>query len=517
MKRWICTLLVLALCVTFAVPNASAAYEEYGDEVTYYLEFSNQLTPAAKNIYDALVNAADKMIDGKYEVEIKFSSGITQDIFRYADYIDAVSAFTRDHSEIFWIDFSKLSLSLRTDADGNFIGKLYAPHGSYYIDPYTEISEVQHDRMAMLDGLDRAVESIDVTAPIWQQLMQAHDWVCMNTGYNDDFATTDMRIFEAVSALDRDPNTKSVCEGYARAFKMICDELEIPCILVVGVAVQGNSIAFHMWNYVYVDGAWYAVDATWDDALAWNAAPRYTFFMIGGKCYANGADFEDSHVPSGEINSGGSIFAYPKLSDAGYEPEEDSVELIPIDGFKLKNLYKNGIFSDVAPNDWYTPNVAMAYMLGLMVGNPDGTFNVNGSLSVAETISIAARIHSMYNDLTIPNVDGEWYQSAVDYALAAGIIDTPYENYNVPITRAEFAQILSRTLPADQLAAINAIADGDIPDVESDEDIYMLYCAGVLRGDTDGTFHPDATIRRCEVAAIVTRMVVPALRVEFTL
>ena len=64
---------------------------------------------------------------------------------------------------------------------------------------------------------------------------------------------------------------------------------------------------------------------------------------------------------------------------------------------------------------------------------------------------------------------------------------------------------------------VNRIEAGTIPDVAEDSAVYLLYRAGVLRGDEDGSFYPDTQIRRCEVAAIVTRMVVPALRVRFAL
>ena len=60
--------------------------------------------------------------------------------------------------------------------------------------------------------------------------------------------------------------------------------------------------------------------------------------------------------------------------------------------------------------------------------------------------------------------------------------------------------------------------DGSIPDVKDDEDIYLLYRAGVLGGNDDkGTFAPMSNIKRSEVAAIVARMALPELRKEITL
>ncbi|MCL1792229.1 MAG: S-layer homology domain-containing protein, partial [Oscillospiraceae bacterium] len=63
---------------------------------------------------------------------------------------------------------------------------------------------------------------------------------------------------------------------------------------------------------------------------------------------------------------------------------------------------------------------------------------------------------------------------------------------------------------------------GAIPDVRAGHPqagaISLLYRAGVVQGS--GGAHecaPDATITRCEVAAIIARMIDPSLRVRFDL
>lgn len=501
---------------------ACESIETAAESVEYYLDFSNQLTPAARDIYDALLANEETMLDGKSKVEITFRKGITKDLFRFSDYVDAVSAFTRDHSEIFWVNFSKMTLTVYEDAQTNTLhATLHAPSGSYYISPYTDTTQVQQDRQALTNGLSRALDAVDPEADTYTQLLQMHDWICANTAYNNDTTTGDMRMFEAVSALDIDPNTKPVCEGYARAFKLLCDAREIPCVLVAGVAVRNGFFIAHMWNLVFLDDGWYAVDVTWDDAVSWDGPPRHSYFLAGASSYANAAKFSDSHVPSGVINSGGSEFVYPQLSKTAYIYNPDGAQEVdetPLPGFEKSRTYTDGLFYDVAPQDWYCKNVALAFSLGLMIGNGDGSFNSDGNLSIAECVSMAARIHAAYTGAQIPSSeDGVWYEGAVRYALENGIVEEGFEDYSVPVSRRTFAQILSRALPQQELGEVNAIENGAVPDVEDDSAVYLLYRAGVLRGDEDGSFHPDAQIRRCEVAAIATRMVVPALRVEFTL
>ena len=54
----------------------------------------------------------------------------------------------------------------------------------------------------------------------------------------------------------------AICEGYAKAFKLLCNRAGIACE-IVGGTVNGEA---HMWNYVQIGGDYYLVDATFDDA-----------------------------------------------------------------------------------------------------------------------------------------------------------------------------------------------------------------------------------------------------------
>lgn len=53
----------------------------------------------------------------------------------------------------------------------------------------------------------------------------------------------------------------TVCYGYASAFKLLCDRLDLPCWSVGGTS-EGIG---HQWNIVRLDGENYIVDCTWDD------------------------------------------------------------------------------------------------------------------------------------------------------------------------------------------------------------------------------------------------------------
>jgi hypothetical protein len=108
----------------------------------------------------------------------------------------------------------------------------------------------------------------------------------------------------------------------------------------------------------------------------------------------------------------------------------------------------------------------------------------------------------------------------VDYCKANAILKQEFADYNAPIKRCDFADIMAAALPAAALSGINDI--GEIPDVAKSEAyagaVYTLYRAGVLTGnDAAGTFGPETSINRAAAAAILTRMADPALRKNITL
>ena len=184
------------------------------------------------------------------------------------------------------------------------------------------------------------------------------------------------------------------------------------------------------------------------------------------------------------------------------------------------STYTDGMFPDV-PKTWYTTYVAAVYELGLMKGDAEGGFRPDYGVTLAETLTIAARLHKLYHTGSADFTQGyPWYQVYVDYCRENGIQTAEIADCDgIAAKRSEFAAILSRALPASALPAINDIPDGQIPDVPADSaEIYMLYRAGILTGNDEyGTFLPDSDIRRSEVSAVVSRMAFRSLRVEVTL
>ena len=191
--------------------------------------------------------------------------------------------------------------------------------------------------------------------------------------------------------------------------------------------------------------------------------------------------------------------------------------------FLALNTWEEGTFTDIQPGDWFYESVVSCYRMGLIDGTGDGCFAPYGSVTIAQAIKLAACINSLYRTATYNFAESDpWYRSYVDYALKQNIINQEYGDYSRPATRAEFASILARSLPADFFEPINTVENGSIPDVPYSTSyagaVYRLYRAGVLTGSgSDGSFQPDSRISRCEAIALVGRIMMESQRKTITL
>lgn len=78
----------------------------------------------------------------------------------------------------------------------------------------------------------------------------------------------------------------AVCEGIALAYKLLCDQLGIYCIVVVGEANSVpsddlNKNSGHAWNMIRIGGQYAHVDVTWDMCLSRSCKKnRYDYFGV---------------------------------------------------------------------------------------------------------------------------------------------------------------------------------------------------------------------------------------------
>lgn len=95
-----------------------------------------------------------------------------------------------------------------------------------------------------------------------------HDYIINNYSYDESKGN------KSYSAHTLITKGKAICGGYSDLIAIYLNKL--------GIKNYKISSETHIWNYVYLDGVWYHLDATWDDPVASDGKPHllHNFFMI---------------------------------------------------------------------------------------------------------------------------------------------------------------------------------------------------------------------------------------------
>lgn len=293
--------------------------------------FYNNLTETEKIIYNGFVNTKlglNSTPKGDFSIEItngdRFSD--SQYVFENAVY-SAAQAVIDDCPELFWL------LSMPYDYAAVWTGNHYVVH--FYIDlnytPYSSINELESEYYNTL----WAAQNIAVTGSTrYEKVKSIVDKVCALADYANVTGlenASNSKIFFPSSCL-LSPY-KTVCDGYSKAIKMICDANNIPSIIVCGYGGTSRDYDWggHAWNYIQLeDGRWYALDVTWIDS-----ARTKDYFLVGSKTRdSQGLSFEYTHDPVGDRFTGIEGLTYPKLSPDAFDPTKPIDVLGDVNGDK---------------------------------------------------------------------------------------------------------------------------------------------------------------------------------------
>lgn len=180
-------------------------------------------------------------------------------------------------------------------------------------------------------------------------------------------------------------------------------------------------------------------------------------------------------------------------------------------------------FEDVKSGDWYYDNVKTVYRLGLMDGLNDYFFDTDSYISVSQAVTVASRLHSIYYDKKIPELQesSHWFDKYKKFAFENFIIyEGEFDSFDRPIMSYELVTLFADALPTEYFNAINEISYvQDVPaNLPFAKDILMFYNAGILNGNDDyGTFLPLSNVSRMRAAVIISRVALPEKRLEFSL
>ena len=502
MRKALTLLLALALLAALPAVGAHALGPRESDV------FYSQLSATAQQIYDALC---------KPSVFLRFSAGETVTLSFYGpfdppdrtedeileDCRTAIAAIEFNFPELFWLENGDVSVS----GDESIRTLTVRPIFASSWDRAAGGKRSMEDDAALLDA---AVKALAVEAAgqgdRYAQLLFLHDWLTAHNAYNRMAAVQgtayDFLPWTPLAALT--DVSQPVCEGYAKAFKLVCDELGIPCLMVDGL----TEVA-HEWNQVWLDGAWYAVDVTWDDpaALAGTVVGTISgresrdFFLVGSATAPDGkTPFSESHVPDG-ARFEGVTFDYPALSETAYDPKRPAQPAEP-DAMA---------FADVPADAYYADAVEWAVRLGVTRGMGK---NAAGQdyFAPGDPVTRGQAAAFLWNALGRPEPDAaespfsdvgeaDYYRAAVLWAVESGVVTGRDAAHFCPgdkVTRREMITLLWRAMgrpgETENSAGKTWYADAE----------RWGRTRGILRG-TEPAYDGQADCPRCDVVCYLYR------------
>lgn len=213
----------------------------------------NKLTKRQKQLYSIFITAFENMELKKINITKYAGDNV------FTDASIAHRAVLCDRPDIFWAP-KTFSLLTFKNAKDTYIQFAKDDKEDYYGITKAEKEKMQSELNAVLDKVLADIGPID---SVFEKELYIHDYICQNVTYDNDAAAdiknADMNTLSAYGALVKG---KAVCEGYSKAFELLCTKSGIPCNVVYGE----HENTPHMWNIVDLYGSLYYVDLTFDDS-----------------------------------------------------------------------------------------------------------------------------------------------------------------------------------------------------------------------------------------------------------
>ena len=290
-------------------PTTTASY--------YY----NQLDEYGKIIYNKLKQNKNELKTGKYV----FDFGTTFNTLLHSEngeeklntaFQSAWNGFSYDQNDLFYVDINKMSLIKENRTLGG-ITTYYVSIGpgnnTDYLEENFKTQEEVQKAQQYIENIIRQIKEQTKENTDVQKIKKVHDWLVSVIEY--DKTEENLNKYSIYGALH---DKKAVCEGYARSFKYIMEEIGVPCVLVAGTAQNSEGTTeVHAWNYVQIEQNWYAIDITWDDPIVIGNAQlteqqRYKYFLKGSE------EFFKNHTENGVLSENSMKFTFPTLAKNNY-------------------------------------------------------------------------------------------------------------------------------------------------------------------------------------------------------
>lgn len=320
MKKYLYLLTTLLLATTFVLPTAIAVTSDASDDVVPFSYYS-QLDVNTKAVYDAINNAeaGDYVISLDLPITVTYTAATLSESEAYLEIAademlhNACAALRLEQPYAYWVwgGFAPYVYPLIA-TDGNsasmsFLTLVVFPDENYTTDPETgEYIGVQ----PFIDALKEAVDKFSTSSEsVRDKIQDINNYLVDLVTYDPNVSTDDESRYahDAYGALAAS-NHYAVCDGYSKAFLLLCEKEGIEATIAWGTALPSGEN--HAWNYVLLDnGKWYCIDVTWNDGSS------NGYFLLGMDT------FFSNHQQGVYLTHGWSAYPFdgPPISATGYD------------------------------------------------------------------------------------------------------------------------------------------------------------------------------------------------------
>ncbi len=254
-------------------------------------------TSDEQDAYAAIDIAARSLESESFDIK----NGSAFDNFGYI-----LEFYKNDNPYVFWI---------KDDAPYNYVDK--DDKVTIELEFKASGDELAEQKKKLDNAIKKAVDGApkDPGTSTYAMELYINDYIVDNCEFDEDAA--ELHKKKKIRGHEQDVygalvEGKAVCEGYARAFSLLCRRLGVECSLIEGYASEKNENTgkiereAHIWNCVQLAGNWYHTDVTWNDDTSGEFADVYSrrYYYLNLTTKEITRDHEISPLYGEELNGG---------------------------------------------------------------------------------------------------------------------------------------------------------------------------------------------------------------------
>lgn len=215
--------------------------------MNYYFDL---LSERQQDVYKEIINCFSRC---KYEIEIP--------TLPHIEIEKIVEAVNMDNPWLFYVDFSRYKIRICDCLHQIVFNPLYS------IKQIKELNAKINDSISKFETI-RQLSDLEKEITIHNSLLKKIIY--------DSTNSSEIQLHSVIGPL---LSKRTVCEGYAKAFKLLCDSFDITCIVVCGELDTEGKKELHAWNMVKLNGSWMHVDVTCDNIIPFSSPVISSYYF----------------------------------------------------------------------------------------------------------------------------------------------------------------------------------------------------------------------------------------------